>query len=125
VRGYETREFAFNRANRDGQDVRTIQEQLFDPAVNLAEPRLGDVEVWTFTSTTHHPVHVHLNPFQVIERGGGLNPEDAGWKDTVRVTPNRKVSVAIRFEDYRGKYVFHCHNLEHEDMAMMANFQVV
>ncbi len=48
-----------------------------------------------------------------------------GWKDTVRLTPNQAVKILVRFEGCRGKYVFHCHNLEHEDMAMMANFQVV
>ena len=119
-----TRDFVFDKAERGGETTWTIQDQLFDPAVSLAEPRLGEVEVWTFRSPTHHTVHLHLDPFQVIGRDGRLNPEDVGWKDSVRLTPNDKVSLAVRFTDYAGRYVFHCHNLEHEDMAMMANFSV-
>jgi len=43
----------------------------------------------------------------------------------VDVPPGQVVRVLARFDSYRGKYVFHCHNLEHEDMMMMANFEVV
>ncbi len=54
-----------------------------------------------------------------------LLPKDAGWKDTMDVPPGPFVRLLIRFDGYRGKYAFHCHNLEHEDMMMMANFEVV
>ncbi|MFE1952638.1 multicopper oxidase domain-containing protein [Streptomyces sp. NPDC059524] len=47
---------------------------------------------------------------------------DAGWKDTVDVLPAQGVEVAVRFTDYAGRFLLHCHNLEHEDMAMMAEF---
>ena len=125
ARAVTTRDFVFNKAERGDETVWTIQDQLFDPTVSLAEPRLGDIELWTFTSGSgHHNVHVHLDPFQVVDREGGLNPEDVGWKDSVRLTPNKKVTLAVRFTDYPGRYVFHCHVLEHEDMAMMANFHV-
>ena len=124
ARAVTTRDFVFDKAERGSETTWTIQGQLFDPAVSLAEPRLGDVELWTFTSSTHHTVHLHLDPFQVVDREGGLNPEDAGWKDSVRLTPNDKVTLAVRFTDYPGRYVFHCHVLEHEDMGMMANFRV-
>ena len=68
-------------------------------------------------------VHIHLSPFQVLSRGlGGPGAFDAGWKDTIDLRPSEEAIIAIRFDDYAGKYVFHCHNLEHEDMAMMANF---
>ena len=52
---------------------------------------------------------------------------DAGWKDTVDLAPGEEARVIARFDGYRGRYVFHCHNLEHEDMMMMmmANFEVV
>jgi spore coat protein A len=53
-------------------------------------------------------------------------PTDAGWKDTVDLTGGERATVIARFDGYRGRYVFHCHNLEHEDMMMMmANFEVV
>jgi len=50
---------------------------------------------------------------------------DAGWKDTVNVTRDRPVEVLVKFTGFKGRYMLHCHNLEHEDMAMMANFTVV
>ena len=52
-------------------------------------------------------------------------PTDAGWKDTIDLRPFEVARVIARFDGYRGKYVLHCHNLEHEDMMMMANFEVV
>ena len=50
---------------------------------------------------------------------------DAGWKDTVDLRPVEYVDVAIKFTGYTGKYVMHCHNLEHEDTMMMAAFETV
>jgi FtsP/CotA-like multicopper oxidase with cupredoxin domain len=50
---------------------------------------------------------------------------DAGWKDTVDIRPYEVVEVLVKFTGFRGRYVTHRHNLEHEDMAMMANFDVV
>ena len=51
-------------------------------------------------------------------------PKDAGWKDNMDVPPGPFVRLLIRFDGYRGKYAFHCHNLEHEDI-IVANFEVV
>ncbi|HEX6847477.1 MAG TPA: multicopper oxidase domain-containing protein, partial [Chitinophagaceae bacterium] len=59
---------------------------------------------------------------------GGRNltyPWENGWKDTVLLEDGETVEVLIRFEKYRGVYLLHCHKLEHEDMGMMANFEVV
>jgi FtsP/CotA-like multicopper oxidase with cupredoxin domain len=96
-----------------------------DPTRADATPRLGDVEVWQFTSDFHHPVHLHLATFQILRRNAGRpGPYDAGWKDTVDLRPAEQVSVITRFTDYPGRYVLHCHNLEHEDMAMMATVHV-
>ena len=97
----------------------------FDPTVDLASPGLGDVEVWRLMTDLHHPVHVHLNPFQVLRRGGRApGAGDLGWKDTIDLVPGETAEIIMRFGGYPGRYVFHCHNLEHEDMAMMANFSV-
>jgi spore coat protein A len=64
--------------------------------------------------------------FQVLSRGAnGPEETDAGWKDTVDVRPYETVQVLVDFTGYRGRYMLHCHNLEHEDMAMMANFDIV
>jgi FtsP/CotA-like multicopper oxidase with cupredoxin domain len=104
----------------------TVNRQLYDPAGSMAAPRLDSVELWRFTSDFHHPVHIHLAHFQVLSRAG-QPPEqwESGWKDTVDVRPYETVEVLAKFAGHRGKYMLHCHNLEHEDMAMMANFDVV
>ncbi|MER5354519.1 multicopper oxidase domain-containing protein [Kitasatospora sp. NPDC002551] len=117
-----TRSFGFRRS-RDGDW--TINNRSYQPGRALADPVLGSTEIWRFFSDVHHPVHVHLNAFQVLSRNGGdPGPYDAGWKDTVDLRPAEAVEVLVRFTDYPGSYMVHCHNLEHEDMAMMADFVV-
>ncbi len=82
-----------------------------------------------------HPVHMHGVQFQVIERtietdqsaGWATLSEgfvDGGWKDTVLVMPGERVKVLVRFDGYPGMYLYHCHNLEHEDQGMMRNFLI-
>jgi FtsP/CotA-like multicopper oxidase with cupredoxin domain len=90
----------------------------------------GQVERWRFTTNGNapHPVHVHGASFQVVSRTGGRNrlfPWESGWKDTVLLNDRETVEVLIRFDAYRGLYLMHCHKLEHEDMGMMSNFEVV
>lgn len=100
----------------------------FDPARVDAEPAFGATEVWRFGNVTGmaHPMHLHLVHFQVLDRDGARPlPEEVGWKDTVVVGPGEAVRVIARFGGYRGRYVFHCHNLEHEDHDMMGQFEVV
>lgn len=118
-----TRKFDF-RLSPNGH-AWTVNGHSFDPEQYLATPRLGSVERWRFTSDFHHPVHLHLAHFQVEARNGKKpGPADSGWKDTVDVRPYETVDVLARFDGYPGRYMMHCHNLEHEDMAMMANFRV-
>jgi spore coat protein A len=101
----------------------TVNGKPFDPGYPAATPQLGDVEIWRLRSDFHHPIHLHLVRFRVIARDGrGPGPFDTGWQDTVDLRPAEEVQVVLRFTGYAGRYVFHCHNLEHEDMAMMANF---
>ncbi|TQS45316.1 multicopper oxidase family protein [Cryptosporangium phraense] len=118
-----TRTFRFRRGNVGHTTGWVIDGQPFGPDVVAAACRLGTTEIWRLTADFHHPVHLHLNPFQVLSRGlGSPLPSDAGWKDTIDLRPAEEAAIAIKFDGYPGKYVFHCHNLEHEDMAMMANF---
>ncbi|MFF9812518.1 multicopper oxidase family protein [Streptomyces sp. NPDC014006] len=126
AKAVRTRSFTLARNSESGHYVYKINGYPFSTDRSWADIKRGDIEIWEFSSTTHHPIHLHLSPFQVYKRGGSttLEPEDVGWKDTARLAPNQKLSVLVRFSDYTGKYVFHCHNLEHEDMAMMANFTV-
>ncbi len=82
-----------------------------------------------------HPIHLHGQQFQVLSRTiGAGEAEDyatvkdglmsSGWKDTVLVMPGEKVRIIKPFEDFRGPFMYHCHNLEHEDMGMMREFLV-
>jgi hypothetical protein len=106
-------------------------------------PRLGTTEIWRFIndSGVSHPMHMHLVMFQVLDRdgfttgpGGVVIPngtpqppaaEERGWKDTAMVAPGQILRVIARFEDYKGKYAYHCHILEHEEHEMMRQFQTV
>ncbi|MFE9310679.1 multicopper oxidase domain-containing protein [Streptomyces sp. NPDC006706] len=86
---------------------------------------MGQTEVWRFTTNFHHPVHLHLNHFQVVSRNNGEpGAYDHGEKDTVSLRPAEAVEVVVRFTDYTGPFMLHCHNLEHEDMAMMGDFVI-
>ncbi|MGH3425028.1 MAG: multicopper oxidase domain-containing protein, partial [Nocardioidaceae bacterium] len=121
-----TRTFTFARGDNHGHEEWLINGKPYDPERVDSKPILGEVELWRFVTDAHHPIHVHLDSFQVTRRGGGgPGPFDSGWKDTVDVRPGEVVEVAVRFADYAGTYVMHCHNLEHEDMMMMSNFETL
>lgn len=97
----------------------------------LAKPQQDSTELWELRHTggpAIHPVHIHLVNLQVISRTGGsrsvLPYESAGLKDTVLLEPNEVVQVLAYFGPWNGLYMFHCHNLIHEDNVMMAAFNV-
>jgi FtsP/CotA-like multicopper oxidase with cupredoxin domain len=105
----------------------TINGRSFDPRRIDVRARRGRLELWEVrnASSEPHPFHVHGASFQVISRTSGpLGAQDLGWKDTVLSWPGETVTLAIRFEQYAGLYVLHCHNLEHEDAGMMLNLEV-
>lgn len=111
---------------RGGKGEWLINKQPFDPSVSQADVPAGATELWTIISDFHHPFHLHNATIQVVERDGRApGPYDQGWKDTVFVNKGEKVQLAIRFSRMKGRSVFHCHNLEHEDMAMMATYRIV
>lgn len=107
----------------------TINGRVFAmDRVDFRVPR-GTPEVWVFENPSGlpHPVHVHVGQFRVLSRTGGrgrVMPWEAGLKDTVLVWPGERVEVGVRFDEYTGLFLMHCHNLEHEDMGMMLNFEV-
>ncbi|GAA2213554.1 multicopper oxidase family protein [Nonomuraea monospora] len=119
------RDLAFRTGRVHGGHGWLIGGLPFDPARADVTTRLGDVEVWRLVADVHHPVHLHLVGFRVLSRSGGPPlPHDAGLKDTVSLRPGESVEIITRFDGYRGRFLFHCHNAEHEDMAMMANLEV-
>jgi FtsP/CotA-like multicopper oxidase with cupredoxin domain len=110
----------------------------------------GSTEVWHVLNLTEdtHPFHVHLVQFQALSRDlynkegfqsetgatttpvsfqehGTLDANEEGWKDTVRVNPGEMVAIAATFDGYTGRYMYHCHILEHEDHDMMRPFIVM
>ncbi len=94
--------------------------------------QLGAVEVWEVVNagmgmmTTPHSFHVHDIQFRVFSiNGQPPPPNQRGWKDTVLLWPGDEVHLLVSFEDYTGKYMYHCHLLEHEDQGMMGVFEVV
>jgi spore coat protein A len=121
-----TRRFRFAREGRIGtRHTWTINGREFDPDRVDARPRLGTTEIWQIRSNARHPVHLHMAHFQVLSRGGGApGAYDAGWKDTINLRPGEQAEIIARFAGYRGRFMLHCHNLEHEDMSMMTNVEV-
>jgi FtsP/CotA-like multicopper oxidase with cupredoxin domain len=111
-----------------GSGVWQISGREFDPGRVDAAPRHRTSERWTFVNRSPrvHPMHIHGFLFRVLERSSGpAHPGDRlGWKDTVGVLPDETVTVQAWFAPYSGRYVFHCHALEHADKAMMLQLEV-
>jgi len=82
--------------------------------------RLGTTEIWEVQNVVgmDHPFHIHGLQFQVLERGGKPEPYRS-WKDLVNVTKHSSVRIVVHFADYPGKWMYHCHILDHEDEGMM------
>ncbi len=110
------------------------------------KPVLRSTEIWELVNLTDdsHPIHLHLVRFRILDRrpfdvfdyqnmgrlrftGPAAAPEplESGWKDTVRADPGMVTRIIIPFEGYAGRYVWHCHILEHEDNEMMRPYEVL
>ncbi|MEV6968926.1 multicopper oxidase family protein [Hamadaea sp. NPDC051192] len=120
------RDFAFRAGRMNGGHGWLIDGRPFDPSRTDVTVRFGDVEIWRLVADVHHPIHLHLVGFRVLSRGGREPlPHDAGLKDTLSLRPGESAEIITRFDGYHGRYLFHCHNAEHEDMGMMANLEIV
>ena len=88
--------------------------------------KLGALEEWLVKneSTHYHPFHIHVNDFQVVAINGQA-VEANSYDDTINLPPNSEVTIRLRFADFDGKFVYHCHILSHEDFGMMATVDVV
>jgi FtsP/CotA-like multicopper oxidase with cupredoxin domain len=138
IRAARVRTFEFERTNGQWAINGRLAGDLARPA---AQVPLATGEVWRLVNKSGgwwHPIHVHHEFMRVLKRNGrapfdgtgadsGQSVERDGLarKDTIVLGPNSEVEVFVRFEDYRGPFVFHCHNMEHEDHQMMARFDVV
>lgn len=117
-----TRVLEFNRS----QGAWQINGRFYDPDRDDATPRLGTAERWILRNGSGgwwHPIHLHLEAHQ-LQR---LNGRRVAWpvkQDTTILGPNDEAEVFMRFRDYPGRFVFHCHNVEHEDMRMMGTMAV-
>lgn len=116
-----TFDFKYNRLKK----IWTVNGLAYDPNRIDAKPRLNSTEIWHLRTDFTHPLHLHLVHFGVLQHGGKPTAADMGWKDTVSMVAGETSTIIIPFKGFTGRYVFHCHNLEHEDMRMMANFEVV
>jgi len=109
-------------------------------------PKLNSVEIWSFLNFTDdsHPIHLHMVRFQLLDRrqfvpeyyyrGGKIvyinapvppTPNEAGWKDTIPAHSGMVTRIIVKFDGFTGRYVWHCHLLEHEDNEMMRPFDIV
>jgi FtsP/CotA-like multicopper oxidase with cupredoxin domain len=114
-----------------GNGAWQINGRFYDPnRVDVVE-KLNTYSTWTLFNNSggwSHPLHIHDEEFAVIHRNGHPPaPYESGLKDVFNIGPNDTVKVAAYWTGAKniGKYVFHCHNLEHEDMRMMGIFEVV
>ena len=110
------------------------------------KPVIDTVEIWNFINLTEdsHPIHLHLVRFQILDRRAfdlftyleekkllytadavPPDPNESGWKDTVRAEPGMVTRIIVKFSDYTGRYVWHCHILEHEDNDMMRPYDIM
>ncbi|NNG01058.1 MAG: multicopper oxidase domain-containing protein [Desulfobacteraceae bacterium] len=99
--------------------------------------KLDTQEIWEFDNSGDgmgmmrmmdmpHPIHLHGKQFRVLSRRGVSHAGyvDDGWKDTVLLMPGEQIRIRVDFRDYPGLFLYHCHNLEHEDMGMMRNYYI-
>ena len=139
-----TRDFVLSEQMNQGWSLGVrINGKGYDDAVTEVV-KLGSIEEWRFINTTDdtHSMHLHMVQFQILQRQG-FDPSalrkgmvelvgtprppaanEAGWKDTAIVNPRDVLSILVSFVGYTGRYVFHCHMLEHEDNDMMRPFEV-
>jgi FtsP/CotA-like multicopper oxidase with cupredoxin domain len=97
-----------------------------DLHVNDQPVKVGELQVWEINNVSlmDHPFHLHGFFFQVLEINGKA-PEYKAWKDTINLTPRTKVKIAWMPDNRPGKWMYHCHILEHHAAGMMANFEVI
>lgn len=116
--GASTRTLTFSEIHERGAFF--INDQKFNLGRVDVKAKLGTTEVWSVSNKGHmdHPFHLHGFGFQVLDRNGVAEPF-VSWKDTVNIKAGETVRFAVKYSDFPGTRVFHCHILDHEDLGMM------
>jgi FtsP/CotA-like multicopper oxidase with cupredoxin domain len=102
-----------------------INGRVMDEARVDFEGKLGATEIWEVENLVgmDHPFHLHGFQFQVLDRDG-VPEKDRRWKDTVNVPKHSALRFVVRFDRFAGKWMFHCHILDHEDHGMMGVLEI-
>ncbi|HEX3185661.1 MAG TPA: multicopper oxidase domain-containing protein [Pyrinomonadaceae bacterium] len=125
-----TRTFNFDRSNGNW----TINGRAMDPECQEVRARISknSVEHWIVTNSSggwQHPAHIHFEEFQFLSVNGAPPASTGlvlnGRKDVIRLEHNMQTKSFFRFRDFTGRYPFHCHNVVHEDHAMMLIWEIV
>ena len=121
----------FELALNESQTEWVINGQGFDESRIDETPRLYTTERWRFVTSNHgshnepHPMHLHGCHFKVISvNGQPPHPGDRGWKDTVNVPPGGEAVIEPYFKPFAGRFVYHCHIVEHGDRNMMGLMEI-
>jgi spore coat protein A len=141
-----TRDLVLNKvADEYGRSLNLLDNKMWIDRIS-EKMELGSVEIWRLINTTvdDHPIHLHIvdqlilerQPFDVahFQATGKLkftgnaappDPNERGYKDTIRATAGYVTSFIARFGPIPGRFVWHCHMLEHEDHEMMRPFEIL
>lgn len=148
-RAVRTRAMTLNQFDDDSGMAMVMllnRKHWADPVTE--QVKLNSVEIWSFANLTQdtHPIHLHLTRFQILDRRSfsvddylasnslPLRYTDAvrrpgahemGWKDVVQCPPEMETRIIVPFEGYAGRYLWHCHVLEHEANDMMRPYDVL
>jgi FtsP/CotA-like multicopper oxidase with cupredoxin domain len=121
-----TRNFRFERGNGQWQ----INGKLMDADCSTVRFRVkqNTVENWVLQNNSGawmHPIHIHVEEFQILSRNGvAPGPAEISRKDVSPLHHNENVKMFFRFRDWQGRYPMHCHNVVHEDHAMMLRWDI-
>lgn len=122
------------------------RQRWADPVTE--QVKLNSVEIWSLANLTQdtHPIHLHMVRFQVLDRRSFSvddlladntlplrytdaaqppEPHEMGWKDVVQCPPGTVTRIIVPFQGYAGRYVWHCHILEHEANEMMRPYDIL
>ncbi|WP_254064420.1 multicopper oxidase family protein [Granulicella sp. S156] len=142
-----TREMTLNEFDGDNGEAMVMllnRKHWADPVTEIV--KLDSTEIWSLINLTEdtHPIHLHLVRFQILDRqsfanydylaeeklrltGEVIPPQahEAGWKDVVQCPPGMVTRIIVTFHGYAGRYLWHCHILEHEANDMMRPYDVI